>query len=803
MKTRKLLDERPDVFVFEHSPSLVNYGGAARFYQAAFPPPPEGGRGFEALLFEAIQEFVSLLHAHNGKNESEFEHAPPEWVDIFLDQWCETPHLSFQHFLGWTRKELAAVGEAYRKLRINAIIQERAANLPRLNYLVSLAVVHVCAEVVSDYFEKTVDQLGPLAATARLTLGRCLSVLFRTLESGEELRRLRIEKLGAPEPDPGCQRLLNPFLFGFIDAADYGIVEECLLGPNPYHVSHTLRTRLTQTAGQAVVKSRHLEAKHLKSALAEPKTFYYLLEEPGIRRTLLRLLRRQREIRQQMVLDNARQRVREELRECLRSSPGGREVLPFLANDRVLGELLLKPAHRSRLLKSLRCTKKNRLDELRTVLMRQSLLVKRSRRRWLGGLTRNEMAVELEETFHRLGEYLSQAEDFRLARSHYGRDSNRALPNQGLKIWRCLEVSVSPGAPQPISMPVWPQRQADIQNHFVEGNLFLCRPEGEVYPHLAQRRDRVVFLFADLRNSTETTMRLTKDTASYLAPYLTAVNTAARGFQGTRIYFAGDGFAAYFVEAVDSIRSAYQIGAKFLRLRSASRDSHLRKAKEILDQVAPWKSSLLIPAKVKALLPEIEQTNLPPEGREFLQEISEITSEMISDATLRNLLGKVATLYSMPQIDAGIALTCGDLFFALVGEENEDKTQIVISPHLTQAARLSGSSDLVKKHLEEKITPPWPFQVYAWDSKLYNRGIVLTQDLFKQLKTEVEVKRVAVGDAEFSGEMLYYYLDAKLKRRIILRELNEPVLLKGIDEPCRIYEVALPGSLLDKRLGEM
>ncbi len=805
MKARHILPERLDCFLFEHHSSEVNYGGRMKFHQAAFPPPKQGEGGIEKLVLQAVERFSEMLQEAGTKADMVFTIPDSELADIFFDQWCETPRLKVQSFQHWVNHELAAVAEAFRGLRLNAITQEHASGISRLNYLVLLALSTLIAEIISEHFEKNIESLGRLATTARLTLGRSLVLVFKQVEKSDELRSWRAEKLGNPEMDEGCQRLLNPFIWGFIDAADAGLLEESLLGPNPYQISQPLRNQLMTLLGQLVFKSKKIEAKNLKRSLAEPATLNWIWQQRKERRRLLKSVRRQSELRTKLIFENARVRLRSSLREYLRSSLDAGEIISFVANERQMGELLIKSSARRRFLKILRGKHSPEVDKVRTRLREGVKQVNRSRRTFWAPLRKRELLMEIDKTLQRISTYLALAEDFRLLRSHYGRDTNQVLDWQGLRLWRSydliLEKQEQGAKNRWVYKSIWNPQQVKVENYFVEGNLFICRAEGEIYPLTDQRRDHVIFMFADLRNSTETTMKLTKDTASYLAPYLTAVNTAALSCHGQRIYFAGDGYAAYYMRAVNAIRAAYLVAFRFNKLRVVSREGHVRKAKEIYQSTAELGVNPRQPKKIRQALSGLVKSRIKPEVLEFLTQLSQSDAEVISETVLRNILSKVALGFSMPRVDIGIALTNGELFYALVGEDHEDKIPIVISPCLTQAARLSGSSDLVKNYLETHFSPPFPFNAYTWDQKLYNRGIVITQELFERIQQEVEVKSLSSGESNFKDETLFFYYDMQLKKKIILREMAEPVLLKGIEQPCRIYEVALPGSPLDKHYG--
>lgn len=796
MRARRRLPEIGDVFGFEHRPSEINYGGQARFQQAAFPAG-ENGRDLETLVFRALCRFSELLQQSSAA-AGVGPLTGPELIPVFYDQWGETPRLPSEGFQDWYRQEVAAAAEAYRRLRLNAVRQEKKANVSRLGYFVGLSAVSLISELISEFFEKQIDVLGPVAAHARWTLGRCFVLALQAAEADPELHRLRQEQFGAGEPEDGVLRLLNPFILGFADAADGDQAEGVLNASNPYQISARLRARLAALAGQVLSRSRRLEASDIRRAFAMSESARLWLESPPDRRRLLRSLRREHDLRAQVVAENVQQAVRAGLRRYAAEDPAA-EVLNLVARERPLAEWLAKAPARKSLLRYLKSRRTPQSRDLLKRLSAELRRLRRGRRRWLGRMTTPALLAEIENTFERWSRYLAQTEDFRLIRRRYGRDTKHALEWRGLRLWRAHEMiasSQTPAAGRLRLETIWERRCADVDNAFAEGNCFLCRPEGEIYPLAHQRRMRTTFLFADLRNSTETTMKLTKDTASFLAPYLTSVDSEARGNGGERIYFAGDGYAAYYAGPADAIRAAYCLAARFHTLRQKSGEEHRLKAKTILqaakDRGVEWRK----PASIRKALDGLGAGGGAPELRAWLEELSVLEVAALTDDNVKKTLLKVAAEYSMPRIDAGVAITSGELFFAMVGEEGRDKIPIVISPALTQAARLSGSSDQVKKYLEDKYPEPVPFNACAWDHKLYNRGIVVTEDVVEELRREAELAPLAVPEPPFAQEKLLAYTDVKLKRRIILRDLIEPVLLKGIAKPCRVYEVAVSWTAL-------
>ncbi len=828
MLKRQPLPERQDVFAFHYPPAEVNYGGKIRFHQVAFPP------AWERLLFQLVDRFADiLLENRNAPSRLEVgdwrqdhnqvvpdDSAPNaplafngwqgELMDIFLDQWCDLGRLDLGRCRQWVNEELVRAGMAYRRLRLNALEQEKATGIAGLGYLALLGAANLCAEIISDYFEQQVELLGKMAVTARLTLGRCLALCWRQVEWDGVLAQTRQTCLGHPEPEPAVLRLLNPFILAFNTLGDAGMIEEELAGPNPYQLSYVLRSQLQQLVFKAVSRSRRFTSKTGGRFAGEPTAWQQLLESGPDHRRLLRLLRRHADLRVRLVTENVQAQAREALRGWLRAHPEQTAFYPYVVNERQQEETVIRPAARRRLQKILRQSNDSAAEEPLALLRWGAETIKRSRKRWFGRLNRIELAAELATAARRFGGLQGLIDDFKLVRTRYGRAVGQAIPWQGLRLWRSQEIKLvaeaRPGGKRIVLVDLHEKRLQEIENQFYDGNLFYLRSPGEIYPSTSRRGDRVFFMFADLRNSTETTMRLTKDTASFLTPYLATVNQMALNYHGERIYFAGDGYSAYYRHALDGVRAAYMISGQFSKLRRQASEEHAREAREIYQAASATGVNLLDADKVRETLKRRAPSEMPGKVRELFDELSRLEGRAISEDDLKKALSRVASAMVMPRVDIGIAITAGELYFALVGQDADEageKIKIVISPHLSQAARLSGSSEEVKNYIETHYPQPFPYYAYAWEKKLFNRGIVITEKVLEAIKSETSIQSLVATEDQFRQEKLLAYNDSILNKRIIIRQINETVMLKGISEPCKIYEVATSGSLLDKHHGNL
>ncbi|NTV53476.1 MAG: hypothetical protein HGA76_10760, partial [Candidatus Firestonebacteria bacterium] len=550
--------------------------------------------------------------------------------------------------------------------------------------------------------------------------------------------------------------------------------------------------------------SRWFECPHAAWALAEPRSWKALWSQPAERRRLTAWMRRERDFREWVLGEIAGEQLRQWFRKNLGIGLEA-ENLPCLGSGHFLDELLHKTAAREKFLKQLKPRHKHLVPSARRALRDAQTFLRRGHRQWLGRLSRAELTAALETALERWTGFLTLQTDAQRLGTRYAQGQKADPGRTGFKLWRgCALVYADAPGPEQDRLkcaPQWEKLRQDLDNAFAEGNLFLCRTQGDIYPGDRERRQQSTFLFADLRNSTETTMKLSKDTASFLTPYLTAVDTEAQACQGERIYFAGDGYAAHYQRAADAIRAAYNLAGRFIQLRAQSTEEHRRRVKSMYQEAQALKLPWLKPRALEKSLGLLKDAAVSAETRAFLQELAAQPAENLAEEALMKVLVKSASDYCMPRVEVGIGLTCGELFQALVGAEDRPKYPIVISPALTQAARLSGSSDAVKKFIEDHLPQPFPFHAHAWEQKLFNRGIVVSDEVFEKLQTEVHIKKIEHKIKIFEKETFLYYFDTRLNKRLILRDMPEPVILKGIAKPCHIFEVILPYSVTDKLFG--
>jgi class 3 adenylate cyclase len=804
MRTKQALPELGDIAVFEHKPSEVNYGGQTRFHQAAFPPADGEPDGLEAIVFHAVRRLVQLVHDPEPQPGPVSNWRDSALQDFFYDQWCVTPRMSPQAFQQWQANEIGAVADAYRRLRCNAVRQERETDIPNLNVWVAQLAVLLIADVIHEYFEKNISLDRSTAWQLRMTLGRCLALALTAAESHADLARWRKEKFGAPDANPEVLRLINPWTLCWPGPADELTPERLLHGLNPYRISLRTYTAWLDFFNEFFKAGRWFECTSIDAGFADPQTLGRLWEHIPERKRLLTWIRRERLFREQLVLEIACEQVRTWFRQKL-GTQADSESAGSLGSNRFLEDFLKNAPTRRRFIKQLKLRHKELAKPAQEILGDAKHFLQRSRRRWLGRLSRAELSEVLQRSLGRWTDFLFQYRNFQRIRSRYARVSHKSVGWNGVKLWRGYELNYSESPDDEhdrlACTPLWDRMKLEMDNAYTEGNLYLCRAQGDIYPGTQERRRRSAFLFADLRNSTETTMKLTKDTASFLTPYLTAVDFEAQACQGERIYFAGDGYAAHYHKSMDAIRAAYNLAGRFTQLRAQSSDEHRRKVKAMYLEAKALSVPWLKPKALAKVLSAWGGKAITPEVMVFLRELAAMDTVSIAEVFLMKTLVKIAGDYCMPRVDVGVGLTCGELFVAMVGSDDRPKCPIVISPALTQSARLSGSSDVVKKYIEENLAQPFPFNVFAWDKKLFNCGIAMTDDVFERLQSEVHIKNINQNEKQFEKEKFLYYYDTLLNKRIILRDIQETVALKGISKPCHLYEIILPYSVVDKLFG--
>jgi len=425
-------------------------------------------------------------------------------------------------------------------------------------------------------------------------------------------------------------------------------------------------------------------------------------------------------------------------------------------------------------------------------------MAQRCAHKFFNTLSKREFERAALESIENMSYCQRVIDEFFAVRGKYGKKSAYSDEMSGLKIIRQTEIRqiwLEEEKKESIGCAAIPvEKKTRIENMYEEGNLFYMRAEGPVYPGAGgSTRNSKLFMFADLRNSTETTMKLTKDTAGFLTPYLNTVYSVSKEHAGTEIYFAGDGYAAHFGTATECIRAAYCVHGEFAKLRREAEDGIRRKEKEIC-------AGLL---REKVLTQDMKLSEAASAGRALSGELAGFFRILNKNPEIapENAIRLLAEEYSMPKVEIGIGITLGELFFAVIGEEKV-RFNIVLSPSLTQAARLSGSNAEVKQYLEKLYgVRNIPRKACVNSKKLFNQGIVITGDVFEMIRKEVDIK---LCEPEKTGLSygVYYYYDSVLNRNISISKLEQGVSLKGIEGDVEVFEVFTPAAAADSFINE-
>ncbi|HDT14965.1 MAG TPA: hypothetical protein ENN55_02020, partial [Firmicutes bacterium] len=418
---------------------------------------------------------------------------------------------------------------------------------------------------------------------------------------------------------------------------------------------------------------------------------------------------------------------------------------------------------------------------------------RRCKNRYFNALTVKELEKTLAGTIADISEYLNTVNNFYEVRKNYGKKSAYSEELSGLHILRQGKIASvkdeETGVSRPEMVPVTDEQKTRIENTYEEGGLFYFRKDGSVYPGESESaRGKKLFMFADLRNSTETTMKLTKDTASFLSPYLNTVYKVSKENSGNEIYFAGDGYAAHFSKVTDCLRTAYLIHKEFDLLRRDAEVKIRAKEKNIFKELRRLN---VLDASGAAI------RNTPPAG-DIPEDMAGLISILVKNRDIKpeDAVRRTAEEYSMPKVEIGIGITEGELFIAVIGEESV-KFNIVLSPSLTQAARLSGSNNKVKEYLEKLYgIKNIPRKVYAYERNLFNQGIAVTTGVFNALRKEAEVDFIGKEEIDLSYD-IYFYYDRVLDKYMTMAKLENSVSLKGIGHDVDVFEVFTSVTMAD------
>jgi class 3 adenylate cyclase len=786
MEKLEIQARKPDL-IFYHKNAEISYDPTNKFYQATFPVE------FEKQAYDFLESFINLVFADDKFKEFGALPKDRKMTDFYFDLLTEFGNLPWDKYNAWYFNKKARLQESVRQVIINAITQQGPLKIENFEFFAWLALVNFISVIIEEYFIKHFEKLNIMKETLRYFLGQAFETVLTEVFEDPSVDRLRAEK--TPNDKGKIAPLINRYMLIFTDIADISHMERMLFNRDrSVFIDRDIWNKLMHAFELLAKASRrfivHDKMRHILSDMGSVRLIIAGRQD---RRLFVKMVRGDRELMQKLAAKAERRVITDMLREIV-AETGSSRLLNVIRQDASIEDMFFDPKLRLSIMKILREIGNKRSEQAIRYMGAAADRVERSAHGFFRQLSPKEFERIVLASLENFSYYLRVVDNFNCVRGKYGKKSAYSDELSGLKIMR--QTVIKPivmedtGRESMECVTIADDQKTRIENMYEEGNLFYIRGEGSMYPGVeGSVRAKKLFMFADLRNSTETTMKLTKDTAGYLTPYLNTVYTVSKDYSGTEIYFAGDGYAAHFNTVAECVRSAYMIHLEFVKLRREAEDKIKTREKELHKELL----------RIKAITPDMKISAKRGEPGEFM------TAELVDflkiigrspEISAENAVRALAEQYSMPKVEIGIGVTLGELFFAVIGEENV-RFNIVLSPSLTQAARLSGSNPEVKQYLEKLYgLKNIPRKVYVSNKKLFNQGIVITNEVFNMLRTEVEMYMIGQEEIGLSYGVFYYY-DKVLDRYISLSKLEQGITLKGMDEDVEVFEVFTPSTSAD------
>src|ERR1035437_3195131 len=774
---------------FYHKDSEVNYDPTNKYYQATFDFE------FEKEINDFMHSFIheAVLSEEKFKD---FGALPQDknMVNFYFDILGDFNNAQWTDFNAWYYSHKARLQAKIKQIVLNSIIQQKELKIDDLEFFTWTSIITLIALMSEEYFQKHFDTLKIMRDTLIIRLGMAFEVILSEIFCDEEVRRKRSERTG--QDGKKIEPLINRYVIMYADTADMTHVERIIFARDrAIYTDRTIFNKFNVFFEDMAGFSKRIKINDgFKNILSDMESIKLMLKSKKDRHILMKLIDRDREFKEKITVKYEKSNIRRVLKEII-AETGSSDLLNFIRHDNVIEDIFSENKVKNYFIKLLNIIGNKKSKELARYAGFACDRVQRSAKPFFGGLRAKELEKILTAGIENFSYCLRLMNNFYSIRSKYGKKSAYSEEMLGIKIMRqsMLKTGTDPdtGRESIDCVSIASDQKTRIENLFEEGNLFYIRAEGPIYRGSEGAvRGKKLFMFADLRNSTETTMKLTKDTAGFLSPYLNTVYKTSIANGGTEIYFAGDGFAAHFAKVSDCLRTAYIIHKEFAALRREAEEKIKAKERSVFKELV----------RIGAITTEMNTGNLSNidhnaqsgEVRDFLAMIIRNPGMKIEEG-----LHIVAGEYSMPRVEIGIGITEGELFFAVIGEENNVRFNIVLSPSLTQAARLSGSAAEVKEYLEKLYgIRNIPRKAYSQNKKLFNQGIVITSDVFNTLRNEVDVNMVEAAKIEISYNV-YYYFDPVLEKYISLSKLEQPIALKGIEKDVEVFEVFTTATQVD------
>ncbi len=776
---------------FFHKNSEIKYDPSNKFYQVTFTYE------FEKEAHDFIESFIGMVFSDEKFRDFGALPADSRMTDFYFSLLSEFQGLQWEKYNKWYFDKKAKIKNSIREIIENSMRQQKKLDIKDLEFFVWLSTETFIALMIEDYFTKHFDTVNIMKEALINHIGRAFEIIFLEIFENTAVNKLRAEKTGM---DPfKLKPLLNRHAIAFNDAANYSNAEKYLLQKDSdIFIDRTIFNKLMSAFEAVVDKSKKFrKSDSMRNILSEPAVIKFIFSGKKERKNFAKIILKDKEFLERLVAKRERYKIEKKAR-AITVESGSSELLNFVRRGEIIEELFYEKKARKYIFKILKNIGSKKAEKLEKYINEAADRVKRSNGGFFDRLRPQESDKIMKETLENLSFYLSRIRDFYEVRKKYGKKSAYSDELAGIRILRqsiIRPVKIKEEGHERETLAcvmIGDDRKTRIENLFEEANLFYIRREGHLYSGVeggGGARGRKFFMFADLRNSTETTMKLTKDTAGFLTPYLSAVYKISKANRGNEIYFAGDGYAAHYNRVLDCIRTVYLIHREFADLRKEAEIKGRAKEKELLKNII--KMEIL---RTDGSLKKIKK--IPESISEEMKEALKIIQKD-AGVKIENVLKRVAAEYSMPGVEIGIGITEGELFVAVVGEENV-RFNIVLSPSLTRAARLSGSSASVEEYVEKLYgVKKMPRKVYVKDRKLFNHGVVITSGVFNRLRKEVEVDIVEKEETGLSYD-IYYYFDRGIDKYIYMAKLEQGVLLKGIESEVEIFEVFTPAASVNK-----
>ncbi len=793
-KSRLVLTPKKYDLEFFHKNSQVNYDPMNRHYRATFD------FSFELEVYNFIDSFLDLLFSDEKFKDFGALPSDKNMTKLYFACMRDFGAINWENFSKWYYGKRARLTSALRNITLNTIECQRSLKIKDLEFLcwVSYTVLFSC--ITEEYFHRHFEKVNIMRETITHLIGLAFEGILKEIFRDGEIERIRNEKTGADKKK--FEPLTGRYVSVFNDIADQTNVEKIIFGKDErIFLDRQCINGLMEAFSAVLKKSKRVcSGGGLREIMAEPQLVKNIIYDRRDRRYFASIIKKDRQLKERLVVKTEAHRVLEAAMEIVAETGSG-PMINIIRHPEYAEELFFEQKVKKYVTSSLKSIGGQKALSLLQNIHSAEGRIKRSRNRFINSLSGKEYEEIVMSCIENFTIYHKIITEFAAVRRIYGKKSGYSEDFSGIKLLRQgLIKSIKPGdfgGETEVFMEISDEQKTRIMNIYEEGGVFYFRQEGAVYPgEQGNVRGRKFFMFADLRNSTETTMKLTKDTASFLTPYLNAVYRISKANKGAEIYFAGDGFAAHFAGITDCLRAAHQIHAEFAKLRRDAEMKLAEKEKAIAKDLVRLGIIDSVSGKITGKNPDLSGEK---------EETAEAAKMILPPRKMpaAEAIAKTAAEYSMPRVEIGIGITEGELFFAVIGEEENVRFNIVLSPSLTQAARLSGSDGSVKTYLEKLYgLKNIPGKVYVYDKKLFNQGVVITGDVFNSLRREVEVKSAETQETKIPYVIFYYY-DSTAGKYMAISKKESGVALKGIEKEVEIFECFTPGSEADLTINKI